>query len=233
MTSDRLQARRRAVLAVAGLLGSPTAVADPWYLRIGGRFAGPVARVVTPQPLGRSETCTLEVGASTAAAMLAMIEDGLSGAGGREDLTLFHARSAGIVGFELSGARVTSLTLPRRDAASAEEPVVQAAIAWQGRSVSRVPDGVVVGAQSPCAADRAPLAVRIDGEPVPAEWAAATIPGDLTLALPGGGLAPGELRPVAVTTGRFAFAFAARLRTVRAPVLRFAVERAALQVTPA
>jgi hypothetical protein len=235
MTTDRLQARRRAVLAVAGLLGSPTAVADPWYLRVGGRFAGPVARVVSAHPLGLSGSCTLELGASTATALLGLIEGGLSGAGTREDITLFRGRGAGIVGFELSGARVTSRALPRRDAASADAPVVQAGIAWQGRSVSRLPDSVVVAAHSPCAADRAPLAVGVGGERVAAAWASAALPGELALAVPepGLGLAPGETRPVTVSVGRFAFSFAARLRAVEAPVHRLAVERAALEITPA
>ena len=233
MTTDRLHARRRAVLAVAGLLSSSGTATDltlgSWYLRVGGRFAGPVERVVSPHPLGSSGSCTLELGASTTAAMLAMID------GAREDITLFRGRSTGLVGFELSGARVTSLTLPRRDAASAGEPVVQVRIAWQGRSVSRLPDSFVVATESPAAAGRAMLMVSVDGQPVAADWVGATVPGDLTLAVSGTGraLELGATVPVTVSIGRFGFAFAATVKSVEAPVLRLAVERAALQVTPA
>jgi hypothetical protein len=253
MTTDRLHAaRRRAVLAVAGLVGSPTTGSDlglgPWYLRVGGRFAGPVARVVSRHPLGLSTSCTLELGAPTAAAMTDLIDGGLSGAGSRADLTLFRGRSTGIVGLELSGARVTALTLPRRDATSAGAPAVQVAIAWQGRTVSRLPDSFVVAAESPAAADGAPLAVRIDGRPVRAEWVGATIPGDLTLAVPEVDLdavfapwmsRPGEARPVTVAVGRFALSLDARFRSVRAAsadrtvVFALAARRAALRVTPA
>jgi hypothetical protein len=252
MTTDRLHARRRAVLAVAGLLGSPATDAHPglgrWYLRVGGRFAGPVVRVVSRHPLGLSATCTLELGAATAAAMTAMIDAGLSGAGTREDLTLFRGGSMGIVGFELSGARVTSLTVPRRDAASVEEPVVQVRIAWQGRSVSRLPDSVVVAAQAPGAADQAPLTVRVDGQPVPAAWVGATMPGDLTLAVPEADpdavLAPwmsqpGAVRPVTVAIGRFTFTFAAALESMRASsadgtvAFTLSARGTALRVTPA
>jgi hypothetical protein len=229
MTTDRLHARRRAVLAVAGLLGSDLAP-GPWYLRVGGRFAGPVARVVSRHPLGQSETCTLEVGASTTAAMSALID------GACEDLTLFRGRSTGIVGFELSGARLSSITLPRRDAASGGEPAVQLRIAWQGRSISRLPDSYVVATESPAAADRARLTVRVDGQPVPAAWVGPwTMGGDLPLAVPGTDtlLAPGATRPVTVSVGRFTFAFAATLKSAQAPVFTLATQRAALQVSPA
>src|SRR5690242_3172162 len=112
MTTDLHASRRRAVLAVAGLLAAaePGRAADPWYLRVGGRFAGPVARVV--RSAGR--TCTLELGAATAAGMSGMIDTALAGAGTIEDLTLFRGGERGILGLELAGARVTSLALPRR-----------------------------------------------------------------------------------------------------------------------
>jgi hypothetical protein len=235
MTTDHAS-RRRAVLAVAGLLAAaePARAADlalgPWYLRVGGRFAGPVARVVSSDhPL---RTCTLELGAATAAGMSGMIDSALAGAGTSEDITLFRGGTRGILGLELSGARVTSLSLPKLDAA---EPVVQVRIAWRGRSVSRLPDSFVVVPEPPAATAPAPLTVCVDGRPVPARWAAATIPGDLTLALPGAeiGLESGETRMVSVAIGRFAFTFAARPGAVQAPVIRLAVERAALQVTPA
>ena len=241
MTTDRLHAsRRRAVLAVAGLLAAaePARAADlalgPWYLRVGGRFAGPVARVVSSDhPLG---SCTLELGAGTAAGMSGMIDSALAGEGTSEDITLFRGGTRGILGLELSRARVTSLTVPKLDAAGVGEPVVQVRIAWQGRSVSRLPDSFVVAAQPPAAADPAPLTVRVGGQSVRAAsvgpW---TVGGDLTLTIPAAdiGLEPGETRPVTVSIGRFAFTFAARLRVVRAPVCMLAVERAALRVTPA
>jgi hypothetical protein len=231
--------RRRAVLAVAGLLAAadPARAGDlalgPWYLRVGGRFAGPVARVVsTDHPLA---SCTLELGAATAAGMSGMIDSALAGAGASEDITLFRGGTRGILGLELSGARVTSLTLPKLDAASIGEPLVQVRIAWRSRSVSRLPDSFVVAAQPPAAADPAPLTVRVDGQPVPADWVAATIPGDLTLAVPEAGTAleRGAVVPVTVSMGRFAFAFAATVKGVQSPVFRLAVERAALRVTPA
>jgi hypothetical protein len=232
MTTDHAS-RRRAVLAVAGLLAAaePARAADlalgPWYLRVGGRFAGPVARVVTrDHPL---RTCTLELGAATAAGMSGMIDSALAGAPTSEDITLFRGGTRGILGLELTGARVTSLSLPKLDAG---EPVVQVRIAWRGRSVSRLPDSFVVVPEPPAAAAPAALAVSIDGQPVPARWATAAIPGDLTLDAPAG-LESDETRTVDVAIGRFAFTFVARPRAARAPVVRLAVERAALRITPA
>ena len=241
--NDSLHAsRRRAVLAVAGLLaaaeperGASDLALGPWYLRVGGRFAGPVARVVSSDhPLG---TCTLELGAATAAGMSGMIDSALAGAPAREDLTLFRGGTRGILGLELSGARVTALALPRLDAARLGEPVVQVRIAWRGRSVSRLPDSFVVATEPPAADDPPALAVRVDGQPVPVvsvgPWSSGA--GDLTLAVAEGGtgLEPGEPRAVTVAIGRFTFTFAGRLEAVRAPVFTLAVERAVLQVTPA
>jgi hypothetical protein len=231
--------RRRAVLAVAGLLtaAEPARAADlalgPWYLRVGRRFAGPVARVISADHAVTS--CTLELGAATAAGMSGMIDSALAGAAASEDITLFRGGTRGILGLELSGARVTSLTLPKPDAAALGEPLVQVRVAWRARSVSRLPDSFVIAAEPPAAAGPAPLTVRVDGQPVRARWAAVTIPGDLTLATPEAniGVERGETRPVSVSIGRFAFTFAARLQAVQAPVFTLAVERAALRVTPA
>jgi hypothetical protein len=223
MTTDRLHAsRRRAVLAVAGLLAAaePARAADlalgPWYLRVGGRFAGPVARVVSrDHPLGE---CTLELGAATAAAMSGMIDSALAGAGASEDITLFRGGTRGILGLELSGARVTAVTVPQLDAADLGEPVVRVRIAWKGRSVSRLPDSFVVAAPPPAAADPAPLAVRIDGQPVRAasvgSWTAG---GDLTLTL---GEAPAGGDPGGDGGGRPLSAELLRGRPVRATVRR-------------
>jgi hypothetical protein len=248
MTADRLHAsRRRAVLAVAGLLAAaePARAADlalgPWYLRVGRRFAGPVARIVSSDhPLG---SCTLELGAATAAGMSGMIDSALAGAATSEDITLFRGGTRGILGLELSGARVTSLTVPKLDAASVGEPVVQVRIAWKGRSVSRLPDSFVVAAQSPAAADPAPLTVRVDGQPVRAAsvgpW---TVGGDLPLTIPEADRQavespPGELRPVTVSVGRYRLSFAAGVESVRPSgrdvAVTFSPRRAALQVIPA
>ncbi len=258
MTTDRLHAsRRRAVLAVAGLLATsePARAADlalgPWYLRVGRRFAGPVARVASSHhPLG---TCTLELGAATAAGMSGMIDSALAGAGTSEDITLFRGGTRGILGLELSGARVTSLAVPKLDAAGLGEPVVQVRIAWTGRSVSRLPDSYVVAAPSPAADERPELTVRVDGQPVRAAWVGAwtMTPGDLTVALPEAGEAdldavftawmaqPGAIRPVTVGIGRFSFSFDATFKSARASgadrtvAFTLSTRRAALRVTPA
>jgi hypothetical protein len=245
MTTDRLHAsRRRAVLAVAGLLAAadPARAGDlalgPWYLRVGGRFAGPVARVVSSDHPVR--TYTLELGAATAAGMSGMIDSALAGDGTREAITLFRGGTRGILGLELSGARVTSLTVPKLDAAALGEPVVQVRIAWQSRSVSRLPDSFVVAAEPLAAVAPVPLTVHVGETPVRAAsvgpW---TVGGDLPLTIPEEDRHAVEAAggTVTVSAGRYLLSFAASLKSVRPSgahvAVTFLTHRAALSVTPA